>query len=356
MSFYEEHLIKDLEERSRIKESGGYNGIPFTYPRYREYFPSIEKGMFMGLVAGTGVGKSRFTRYTFIYEPVRFAMATGYPLKILYLSLEDSKLSVYKRMTNHYLWERHNLDLPTKVLNSIEEPIPQRYLELLKKDVLFFKEFEQMVYVVDDYTQASKIVDISKRFIDRFPEHHVLIILDNSANVTKDDSDSNEWEAVRNLVREDMRLGLCKQRNASIVYIMQTDNDTEKVTARQANSLPISAVEPNLASLGDVKVINRSFHVLWALFNPWRYEIKQYPYSPGYNIDILRNKFRSLLMLKANESEIAPRLPLLFNGLRETFTEMPSLDDVDALDKIYKDINLNLLNKRQNLIKRTTLF
>lgn len=353
MSFYEEHLLKDLEARAKIRESGGFNGIPFAYPRYREYFPSIEKGVFMGLVAGTGVGKSRFTRSTFVYEPVKFAMNTGYPLKILYFALEDSKLSIYKRMTNHYLWERHNIDLHSKVLNSIEKAIPQQYLDLLKKDAMFFKELENIVYVVDEYTEASKIVDISKRFIDKFPNDHVLIILDNSANVTKGKEDTNEWEAVRNLVREDMRLELCKKMQASILYITQTDNDTERVTARQAGSLPISAVEPNLASLGDVKVINRSFHVLWALFNPWRYEIKQYPYSPGYNIDLLRNRFRSLLMLKSNESEIAPRLPLLFNGLRETFTELPPLEDVDALDKIYKSINLDLLTSRQKATKST---
>ena len=35
-------------------------------------------------------------------------------------------------------------------------------------------------------------------------------------------------------------------------------------------------------------------HYVFALFNPWRYEILKYPNSNGYDIDIFRNRFKSL--------------------------------------------------------------
>lgn len=77
--------------------------------------------------------------------------------------------------------------------------------------------------------------------------------------------------------------------------------------------------------------------VIWALFNPWRYGITIYP-TKGYNIDILRDKFRSLLMLKNNLDSMAPRLGLYFDGGVGTFSELPSITDEKALQEIYTKV------------------
>ena len=76
-------------------------------------------------------------------------------------------------------------------------------------------------------------------------------------------------------------------------------------------------------------------HVIWALFNPWRYGILTYPNAKGWNIDTLRNRFRSLIMLKNNFDEMAPRLGLYFDGGKGTFSELPSVQDEEALQRIY---------------------
>ena len=79
-------------------------------------------------------------------------------------------------------------------------------------------------------------------------------------------------------------------------------------------------------------------HVIWALFNPWRYGILVYPNTKGYNIDTLRNKFRSLIMLKNNLEDMAPRLGLYFDGAKGIFTELPHITDQEALQRIYSGV------------------
>jgi hypothetical protein len=132
-------------------------------------------------------------------------------------------------------------------------------------------------------------------------------------------------------------MNLCKKLNFSFLAIVQNDMESEKNAGRY-NGGNISSVEPTLGSFGDIKIISRSMHVIWALFNPWRYGILTYPNTKGYNIDLLRNKFRSLLMLKNNLDEMAPRLGLYFDGSKGTFEELPAVNDEEALRKIYDKV------------------
>jgi len=88
-------------------------------------------------------------------------------------------------------------------------------------------------------------------------------------------------------------------------------------------------------------------HYVFALFDPWRFEIKEYPSSGGYKIDVMRNRFKALLQLKSNEGEVASRFGLQFDGLHEIFTEMPILKDTESLEKIYGKILLDEKLKRE---------
>lgn len=103
---YFDEIIKDLKNKKERREKGLYNGIPIHFKRYSQYFPSIDKGSYIGVLAATGLGKSKFVRDFALYRPLDFSMRTGYPIKILYFALEDPKGLVYKHMLRHYLWDR----------------------------------------------------------------------------------------------------------------------------------------------------------------------------------------------------------------------------------------------------------
>ena len=124
----------------------------------------------------------------------------------------------------------------------------------------------------------------------------------------------------------------------TVVGILQQDFETDKNAFRNAGKGGLISIEPNMSSIGDNKVIARDAYVILALFSPWRYEIEQYPYSGAYNTKVLRDKFRSLLMLKNNHGPIAPRLGLFFDGRHEIFEEMPQVEEKEKLDALYQKV------------------
>jgi hypothetical protein len=330
-------VLKDIKEKRFNKQNGLYNGVPFTFPKWRDYIDSIDRGMYYGLLGGTGTGKSRLMRNMFVYDVVRFSMERNYPVRILYFALEDGKLLTYKKIISHYLWERQSVILPAKYLDSKEEPLSKKYLDMIEGDRAFYVEFEDRVEIINDCTSPREICTRCYEEQQKYPDRHIIVLIDNYSNVTRDEGHDSEWAAIKQLSREFIRLYLCKKLQMTVVGILQLDMESEKFTFRNSK-VSISQIEPNLGSIGDAKVIARDMFNIFALFNPWRYEIPAYPYSDGWKTEILRNRFRSLIHLKNNEGEIAPRLGLLFNGAIETFSEMPSPKETEALERIYKAV------------------
>jgi len=355
MSLYEK-VLKEIEQKKINKEQGYFNGIPFPYQNYQEnYVSSIDKGQYAGIVAAPGEGKSRWARYTYVYKPLQFSLKHNYPIKILYFALEDSKESIQKKIFAHYLYDKHNEDVNPKYLESKEKPLSQRLLDLIKKDAEFYKKFEDNVFIIDNINTPSGIYNKCVAANEKFgATHHMIVIIDNYANIIKEAHHLNEHEAVGELSRKYVRLELCKRLKMSVLAVVQQDLASVNHAARNSDNIKMSTVEPNLASLGNNKQITRDFHILWALFTPWRFEIKAYPNKEGWNTEVLRNRFKSLIMLKTNESEMAPRMGMLFNGGRETFEEMPSIKDIEALDRLYKNVLQEEQEKRDKFKK--TLF
>jgi hypothetical protein len=333
-----EKTIAGIKAKKQVRESGKYNGIPFPFERYRDYFDTIEKGNYIGLLASSGIGKSRFTR-NLIYHIVDFCISTGYKAKIILFALEDEDEQVFKKIIAHYLYVRHNISVSNRYLNSVDSPLSDEYLKIIEKDEKFWNLFNSIVYIVNDCLTPNQMKMACDKLNKEFGQtHHLIAVCDNYANIIQDPQDASEYLAVKRFSRNIARLYLCKELKFSVIGICQADIETEKNTFRNAGTKSLISVEPNSSSLGDVKVIVRDFYVLFGLFSPFKYEIKEYPFSGAYNIDILRNRFLSLLMLKNNNGELAPRLGMYFDGKHEIFTELPSIDNKEAMQKIYDEI------------------
>lgn len=352
-------LLRDIKEKRERKEKGLYNGILTPFERYKDYFPSIDKGDYIGLLGSTGIGKSKFLRHLAVYNVLEFSRKHKYPVKILYLPLEDPVQSVYKKIAIHYIAERTGVYIDKQILDSKEAPIPDEYLKLIEADKDFFYDLEQNLLIYGEATSPSQIKDACYRFHEKYgKDNHLIVIIDNYSNITKDSHHSNEWEAVRELSRHIIRLDLCKKKQMTVFAVLQVDMESEKNSFRNAGKAMISALEPNMGSIGDVKTIARDMLYLFALFNPARYEIKEYLGSStreGYRTDILGNRFRSLIHLKSNEGETAPRLGLYFDGGRELFKEMPLLTDTETLKKLYDNL-IEREKKRKEKFGKSTLF
>jgi hypothetical protein len=339
MGFFKKTFLPKIKENKERKEKGEYNGIPFCYENYRNYTESIDKGVYYGLLSASGNAKSFWMRYSFIYQPLEFSKETGYKLKIILFALEDSKMQIYKKIVAHYLWVHKSIIISQKLLESKTDPLPDKYLEMIEEFEDFFDYFEENVYIFDSLTDPDSILEKCEEANAKYgDEYHMICIIDNYANISQGNYKS-KYEAVTTLSSQHIRLNICKKMDWTVLAILQSDLETEKTAGRNAHTGNLGSIEPNLGSLGDVKVIVRDFHIIWALFNPWRYEIASYPHQKaGWNTEILRNRFRSLITLKNNLEEMAPRLGLYFEGSKGIFSELPAVDNEEELGKLYRHV------------------
>lgn len=345
-------VFKDILEKKLRREKGLFNGIPFPFDRYRDFIPSIDKGSYHGILAGPGVGKSRLARYIYIYSVLKFSIENNYPVKIIYFALEDSDISVYKKIICHYLWQRRKIDLSPYTLDSKTKILEDGFLNAIKDEREFFIKLEDSFKIVNDATTPSEIFNTCVGAHNKFAAtHHMIALIDNYANITKEKHHKEEWDAIGDLSRQYVRLKLCKEMDWTVVAILQQDMDSEKNAFRSAGKASIASLEPNLASIGGYKLLSRDTHILFGLFSPWRYEITRFPNAEGYQTDILRNNFRSLSIIKTNEGMMAPRLGLYFDGRREIFSEMPLPHELQKLETIYQNIVEEEQKRKEKFVK-----
>lgn len=368
MSIYNRVLTK-IEENKRIRDNGGYIGIPYPFTRLRKYIPVIEKGHSIGLLAGTGVGKSRFARYLFIYHCVKFAIKNNYPLKIYYFPLEDNREKVYYNIISHYLKDNYNISVSVQRLASKDESLNQNIIDAIKGAEEFFKNFEDYVEIKDEYSHPRDIYKYletealhnghyetaidpmtSKRVVLRYTPHddtHRLVIIDNLHNFDADKGET-ERDLMIEFCRKYVRARLCNTFNFTVVQVMQMSFDKERQQFTTNGMSIVSKLEPSLDGIGEAKVIARSMHLIFGLFNPDRYELLRYPNTNGYDIGILQNQFRALKILKCNDSDVGMRVGLLFDAIGEIFTELPLPTDEAEITKVYNYIKLLKETQKEN--------
>lgn len=374
-----ERVLANIEKNKQIRESGGYIGIPYLLPRLSEHIPIIDKGQSIGLLGGTGVGKSRIARYLYLYAPYRFFKETGYKLKILYFPLEDSVEKVYRNCICNYLYDEHNILISPEELSSKKKILPNFVLEKVKEAKEYFSEFEDIVEFVEGLStpreifnfcqkHALKVGEIvktpykNKEGISLLREHyisdtHTIVILDNMSNLDIDPKDdiNSEREAMVKLAKNYVREHLCNFFNFTVVQVLQLAFDKEKQQFTHGGMTILSKLEPSLDGIGEAKVIARSMHLIIGIFDPSKFELINYPIPSKhdidncYRIDLLGSRFRALKIIKNNDGESGLRVGLLFNALAENISELP-LPKSPELNNIYKSLTGKSLEKPKNPI------
>lgn len=151
-------LEKDIERlkqrRQRVIE-GKYNCIPFPFPRFKSLFPGVEQEKFIVITANQKIGKSKFTDFLLVYEPLFFSMEhPELKVKILYFTLEMSPSAKRDEFYCHLLYRLDGIRVSPTDLRStdIDNPVDEHILELLSSERYrpYIEKFNEMVEFIDE--------------------------------------------------------------------------------------------------------------------------------------------------------------------------------------------------------------
>ncbi len=367
MSYFEKTL-ETIEKNKEIKEQGGFNCIPFGFDRFEEFLPGIMQGTYYIVTANSGVGKSQLGRQMFIMNPFEFLMERkDFNLKIFFFSLEESKEELITSLISNKLYRDYGIIADKKQLRSIGKKniLTDEYLEKIKEVRSYFEKLEDHLEVIDGsinpygiYTRlreyaekngrtvyekksfydekrgSSYTKEIPTDYIPNDPNEYVLCIVDHISLLRPESRHNGLHQAIGDL-SSNYFVGLRNRYNFSIVNIQQQGAESESKQFTIKGDQIEEKLEPSLSGLGNNRETQRDADVVIGLFAPHRYGVEDHA---GYDINKLRDNYRSLSILKNRDGESDKRIGLYFDGRVNFFKELPRPKDKEGIEKVMKFI------------------
>ena len=326
-----EQRIKDLQEKSNLRKSGKYDGIPLweSFPRLGEFLPSIPKGRMLMISANSGIGKTQAWKGIFLTTLIDFVEThqnCGFKPKFLLFLLEETRDEFIDSLLSIMLYRKFKLIIDPSTLNSeyrtyLSDDILDK-LRLIQSDVskiLDYLIIEDSVYnPTGAYKMCrkkshewgthymKKLYNDSNEFITHEeyetltpnqklswkyshytpndPEQMVIVICDNM-NIFTEESGLSRHETMSRWSRDYCRKQMSKHWQWTIINIVQQSAESEKQQFDYRGGSIVNKLKPSLDGLGNNKEIARDHLVILGLFAPARYLIEEYL---GYNINILK--------------------------------------------------------------------
>ncbi len=339
-----------FDEFKRAVERGraGKNvGLPTGLPAVDKHTLGLQRGNMVVVGAETSVGKTKYTRYCYMYVPYHYwkhHYQDKYNLHFIDISLEQSTL---ENTTDHivrdfYLKEKQvvtRADLLSMVAaNGGKEKLldDETYQKLLKFESQY-DEFERHCTVLTDATPNTiekVLMDYAKAngtfenpnaqhlktagaYTPNNPDDVLVIHLDtiNQVDLEKDYPD------VKRAIDRSARLisQFCKRCNF-VGIILQQFNAEISSTDRSRFGI----ATPLVRDFEDSKRPTKDGDVVLALFDPTRHEQKT---LFGYQVDKMKGWFRSLHILKNRNGFMNVVFGLQFKGAVGVFEQLPPAQD-----------------------------
>jgi len=360
-------VFEEIAENKRLREEGKHIVIPFPFPRFSRYVPGIQKGRYIICTANSKVGKSKFTDFMFMYNPINFVQTveTNIKVKVIYFSLEQSKEDKIKEYISHLLFKKHKIILSPQLIDSIYNHyiLPDDILEKVQALQEDLNNFEKRVsfhdtirnpygiykkvreyahtngYYVDknDNRLDTKLIEAGKdevfkidHYVQNDPDEYVIIITDHLSLLTPEADDKSAQNALHSAMGR-FSSKYCLSMRDRWKYIIV--NVQQQAAAQEGiENLKMDKVQPSPAGLGDNKLTGRDCDMMLGLFSPARYKIRNYE---DYDIAKLKDYHRELsIILNRRGNSVATQL--YFHGGINYLKELKPPNRMTPKD--YKDI------------------
>lgn len=357
-------VIENLEKRRQNVLSGGINCIPWPFERFRAHIPGIEQGRYVIVSASQKTGKTLLASYLYIYTVLDYAFehSDQCSVHIIYFPLEESVQQIIERYMSYLLFKLDGIRLaPTDLRStSVDYPVPEEVLELLKSDryqqrLKFFEECVQfdlentnptgILRSCENYAKSvgkyrthkkpsaadfTKEVDVFDDYEQYDPNHYKIVFIDHIGLVDKEQgfTTKNSIDKTSEYFVKYLR----NRYNYTCVAVQQQAADSEGLEAiKQKRMVPSSS------GLGDSKTTSRDADLVLGLFDPNKFGL---PTWLGYDICNsegigLRGNGRFLYVLENRHGIKGGVCPLFFDGAVCNFEELPVPSNVTEISQYY---------------------
>lgn len=362
-----ESVLNNLKLRKQRAESGLYNCIPLSFPRFKMFLPGTEMAKFIVVTASQKIGKSKLSDFMYVYEPLFFMMEhPELKVKVQYFTLEISPIEKYNEFLCHLLYRLDGIEIDTKRLKSVDKdnPVDNHIFELLQSDKYrpYIEKFEDMVEYIGDIRNPTGInkkcreyalnnghlnfktitvkdelgIESERNIIDEMnpytpddPEEYRIVIIDNANNLASE-SGLDKMKTIEKLAKYGITLR--DQLKYIFVLIQHQAQSQEGIENQKLNRL-----KPSSDGLADCKTTTRDANLVIGLYSPFKYGIREYE---GYDITKLRGNVRFMEVIEDRDYGANGQVcPLYFDGATSFFSELPRANNKVEMDKVYSFVS-----------------
>ena len=360
-------LLDKLKTRRQRILDGKINCIPLPFPRFRIWWPGIEKKRYTIITANQKVGKSKLADYLYVYAPLFYLLEHPDQLdyEVIYFTLEMGEEEKFNEFLCHLLFVLDGIRISPTDLKSTDvlKPVPQEILDLLETEryIRYIEAYRKMVtyigdiknptginkfcrtkaldpkegklifkkgFIKDEFTGEPIEIDIPDYYEPVNPEKYRVIIIDNYSNLSNE-SGLNKMQTIEKMSK--YCITLRDQLEFTIVGIQHQAQAQEGIENFKLNKL-----KPSPDGLADCKTTIRDANQGIGLFSPFKHGLKDYE---GYDITKFKNYIRFLEVMEDRDNGGAGQMcPLFFDGAVSTFFELPLPTDKIGIEKVHKYI------------------
>lgn len=379
MSKLFEETLNKIKQNKNNFDQGKPNCIPFEwFPKLRKVLPGIIQGTNWIVSANSGVGKTQFTKHSFVFKPIEWVKnhpESGISIKVLYFALEESKHEFMMSMICNRLYNKYEIEIDTLELQSMYETgIPDDIISKIEECEEYFDDLTKYIEIIDTvsnpygiysyvrqysidngvhyyynfktdkdklntlpHNEAKKQIDYKgswgySHYVPNNPNEYVIVVVDHFSLLSPEKGGTLH-QAMTDMSATYGRKQITKHYNYIFVNVQQQSAEGEKAEFTKMGGKIEEKFKPSLAGLANNKETQRDAHCVLLVFAPARYNIQTYN---GYNIKLLNDNYRSVEIAKNRIGSGYVEDSLFFDGRVNEFRELPNA--VSMTDKDYNYI------------------
>lgn len=350
-----QNRIDNYKENSDRVAAGKFNHVPFYgFNKLQKFIPGVVPGLMYKITSHTGVGKTKFAKYLFVYQTLLYALQYKLDFKIIYYALEESEEEFLDDMFIHLAKRLEKVTLNRFALMGMTDvALSKKELDAIENVKKVMQMLVVNLIIVDDkYTPSDMYkscryhakkwgkfeLDREGKETDNYtpnnPNQIRLVVADHISLIGAEfEKESNKFLSPgQSIAKWHTSYGkrvITKKWNWAVLNIQQQSLESEKQQFTSKGDSIVSKILPGLDGLANNREVSRDDYVVMGLFAPSRYDIDNYR---GYDInkdtpEAFGDNFRSLHLLKNRFGHPNKILPMFFDGSYTYFKEMPLPDD-----------------------------
>ena len=345
-----ESLLKEIDKGIDGKLWGYTMGLP----KLENIIDGVSKSTYTLLFANSGVGKSNFMLYAYIYKPLMEHLDDG-KYKITLFALEMKAEIIMAKLLCTYIYLNFGIELSFKELLSKKRNyiLSKENRDIVEKCIPWMHKVEEHLTIYDKGLTAESMYAIlikelksrghfeetetRKIYIPDDPDIIHSVIIDHAGLIKQNNGRSKKQEI--DLVSSYL-VTLRNSCGISPLMIMQSNRDQASSARRQQGFF--------LPQTSDVKETNvpvEDAEIILAVYNP---NVDKRATHEGYDIKQLGNNFRSIVCLKNRYGESNVQDCCAFYGKSNIWEELPAPDYIHDYSQ-YTDKKCKVDNSNENL-------